>query len=96
MLDPVLLLLDEPAAALDLGAGEQLAGIPASLNARPGLAATVVVTHHIEEVATGTTHALVLRSGRLVASGPVAEALTSPILSEAFGMRLTVERAGNR
>ncbi len=96
MLDPSLLLLDEPAAGLDLGAREQLAVLLARLNAEPGLAATVVVTHHVEEIAAGTTHAIVLRSGRVVAAGPVAETVTGPILSEAFGLPLRVERVGDR
>jgi iron complex transport system ATP-binding protein len=96
MLDPSLLLLDEPAAGLDLGAREQLAVLLARLNADPGLAATIVVTHHVEEIAAGTTHAIVLKSGRVVASGPVAETVTGPILGEAFGLPLRVERVGDR
>jgi iron complex transport system ATP-binding protein len=96
MPDPALLLLDEPAAGLDLGAREQLAVLLARLNADLGLAATVVVTHHVEEIAPGTTHALVLRSGRVVAAGPVAETVTGPVLSEAFDLPLRVERVGNR
>lgn len=96
MLDPALLLLDEPAAGLDLGARERLAVLLAGLNSRPGLAATVVVTHHVEEIAPGTTHALVLRGGSVVAAGPVAETVTGPILSEAFGLPLIVHRVGGR
>ena len=96
MLDPSLLLLDEPAAGLDLGAREQLAMLLARLNADAGLAATIVVTHHVEEIASGTTHAIVLRSGRVVASGPVADTVTGPILAKAFGLPLHVERVGDR
>lgn len=96
VLDPALLLLDEPAAGLDLGAREQLAVLLAELSGRPGLAATVVVTHHVEEIAPGTTHALVLRSGRVVAAGKVAETLTGPVLSDAFGLGLRVHRVGDR
>jgi len=96
MLNPFLLLLDEPAAGLDLGAREQLAVLLARLNADPGLAATIVVTHHVEEIASGTTHAIVLRAGRVVAAGPVAETVTGPILSEAFGLALRVDRVGDR
>jgi iron complex transport system ATP-binding protein len=96
MLDPALLLLDEPAAGLDLGAREQLAVLLARLNADRGLAATIVVTHHVEEIAPGTTHAIVLRSGRVLASGPVAETVTGPVLTEAFGLPLRVERVGGR
>lgn len=96
MIDPVLLLLDEPAAGLDLGARERLAVLLARLNADSRLAATVVVTHHVEEIAPGTTHALVLREGRVVASGPAAETVTGPVLSEAFGLPLTVRKLGPR
>ena len=96
MLDPALLLLDEPAAGLDLGAREQLAVLLARLNADPNLAATVVVTHHVEEIASGTTHAMVLRAGRVLAAGPVTDTVTGPVLSEAFGLPLRVERVGQR
>jgi iron complex transport system ATP-binding protein len=96
MVDPLLLLLDEPAAGLDLGARERLAVLLARLNADSRLAATVVVTHHVEEIAAGTTHALVLRSGRVVASGSIEATVTGPILSEAFDLPLTVSRIGTR
>ena len=66
------------------------------MNADSRLAATVVVTHHVEEIAPGTTHGLVLRSGRVVASGPIEATVTGPILSEAFGLPLTVTRIGTR
>ena len=96
MLDPALLLLDEPAAGLDLGGREQLAVLLARLNAQPTLAATVVVTHHVEEIAPGTTHALVLRGGRVVASGTAGTTVIGPVLSEAFGLELVVRRVGRR
>jgi iron complex transport system ATP-binding protein len=96
MVDPLLLLMDEPAAGLDLGARERLAVLLSRLNADSRLAATIVVTHHVEEIAPGTTHALVLRSGRVVASGPIESTVTGPVLSEAFGLPLTVTRIGTR
>lgn len=96
MPDPALLLLDEPAAGLDLGAREQLASLLARLNADATLAATVVVNHHVEEIAAGTTHAIVLRSGHVMAAGPVEETVTGPILSEAFDLPLRIERVGGR
>jgi iron complex transport system ATP-binding protein len=96
MLDPALLLLDEPAAGLDLGAREQLAALLARLNADEALAATVVVTHHVEEIAAGTTHAIVLRGGHVLAAGPVAETVTGTVLTAAFGLPLRVERVGGR
>jgi iron complex transport system ATP-binding protein len=96
MLDPALLLLDEPAAGLDLGARERLALLLSQLNAHPRLDAVVVVTHHVEEIAPGTTHALVLRAGRKVASGEAAATITSEVLSEAFGLPLTVHWTAGR
>ena len=90
------LLLDEPAAGLDLGAREQLAALLSRLNDDPHLAAIVVVTHHVEEIAPGTTHALVLRGGRVVASGTAGTTVTGPVLSEAFGLELVVRRVGRR
>jgi iron complex transport system ATP-binding protein len=96
MLEPALLLLDEPAAGLDLGAREQLAALLSELNADSRLAATVVVTHHVEEIASGTTHALVLRAGRVVAAGPVAEAITGDVLTAAFDIPLEVARVHGR
>ena len=96
MPDPSLLLLDEPAAGLDLGAREQLAMLLARLNDDPSLLGIVVVTHHVEEIAPGTTHALVLRGGRVVASGATAATITGPVLSEAFGLPLLVHRVGER
>jgi iron complex transport system ATP-binding protein len=96
MLEPSLLLLDEPAAGLDLGAREQLAVLLSALNTDPRLAAIVVVTHHVEEIAPGTTHALVLRGGRVVASGDAATTVTGQVLTEAFGIPLVVQRIGER
>jgi iron complex transport system ATP-binding protein len=96
MVDPTLLLLDEPAAGLDLGAREQLATLLARLNDDPRLAAIVVVTHHVEEIAPGTTHALVLRGGKVVASGGVGETVTGEVLSAAFELPLVVHRVDER
>jgi iron complex transport system ATP-binding protein len=96
MLSPALLLLDEPSAGLDLRAREQLAALQSQLNDGIGLLATVVVTHHVEEIASSTTHALVLRSGQVVAAGPLGETVTGPILTEAFGLPLNVQRIRGR
>jgi iron complex transport system ATP-binding protein len=95
-LEPSLLLLDEPFAGLDLGAREELAGLLARLYRDSSLGAAVVVTHHVEEIAPGTTHALLLRGGRVVAIGPVAQVVTGPVLTAGFGLPLAVARHGDR
>ena len=96
MTDPELLLLDEPAAGLDLGAREALLRLLTRLAGDPDSPPTVLVTHHPEEVPLGTTHALLLSRGRSVAAGPVAEVLTAPLLSRAFGLPLVVEQRDGR
>jgi len=84
MADPELLLLDEPAASLDLGAREELVWQLGGYAASSESSAMVMVTHHVEEIPVGFTHALVLSGGRVVAGGPIPVALTSEVLSEAF------------
>ena len=91
-----LLVLDEPAAGLDLGGRELLLGAFArAVAARPELT-TLTVTHHIEELAPATTHALLLRDGHVVAAGPIGEAVTDATLSDCFGLSLRVERLDGR
>jgi iron complex transport system ATP-binding protein len=96
MTDPELLLLDEPAAGLDLGGREALVATLGEIAADPESPTTVLVTHHVEEIPTGFTHALLLRAGRVVASGPVAETITDEALSACFGMNLELSRNGGR
>lgn len=91
-----LLALDEPASGLDLGGRELLlAALERVVAERPGLT-TLTVTHHIEELPPATSHALLLRQGRVLAAGPAAEALTEETLSACFGLPLRLERSGGR
>jgi len=96
MADPSLLLLDEPATGLDLPAREALLAALTSLAiSRPELA-TVLVAHHLEDLPSSTTHALLLRRGELVAAGPVATTLTDAIVSECFGLDVRVRQEDGR
>jgi iron complex transport system ATP-binding protein len=96
MTDPELLLLDEPAAGLDLGAREALLRLLARLSAASGSTPSVLITHHVEEIPVGTTHALLLSRGRVSASGLIGDVLTGPLLSQAFGIPLQVAGSGGR
>ncbi|BBZ66503.1 iron ABC transporter ATP-binding protein [Mycolicibacterium insubricum] len=91
MADPELLLLDEPAAGLDLGGREELVARLADLAADPDAPAMVLVTHHVEEIPPGFTHALLLAEGQVVASGFLDEVLTSENLSSAFGQSIGLD-----
>ncbi|KAB8157469.1 ATP-binding cassette domain-containing protein [Streptomyces sp. 3MP-14] len=96
MTDPELLLLDEPAAGLDLGGREDLVRRLGRLARDPYAPSMVMVTHHVEEIAPGFTHVLLIRGGRVLAAGPVEDTLTSAQLSRCFGLPLVVERQGDR
>lgn len=96
MASPELILMDEPAAGLDLGARERLLARLAALVADPEVAPMVLVTHHLEEIPSGITHAALLRAGRMVASGPVDQVLTGPAVSDAFGVDVSVEHRAGR
>jgi iron complex transport system ATP-binding protein len=96
MADPELLLLDEPAAGLDLGGREDLVSTLSSLALDPTAPATVLVSHHVEEIPPGFTHALLLRSGTVVAEGPLAEVVTEEHLTETFGMPLVLSHEAGR
>jgi len=96
MTDPELLLLDEPAASLDLGAREELLQLLSGYASAPQAPAIVMVTHHVEEIPRGFTHALLLAHGRITAAGVVSEVLTSEKLSETFGLPLVVANDDGR
>ncbi len=96
MSDPELLLLDEPAAGLDLGGREELVRSLSELATDRRSPVVVLVTHHVEEIPEGFTHALLMRDGRIEAAGPIEEALTPQHLSRTFGLDLAVERHRGR
>jgi len=96
MADPELLLLDEPAAGLDLGGREEVLSRITALVRDPGSPVLVLVTHHVEEVPEGITHAMLMRKGAVIAAGPVADVFTERNLSRCFGVPLIIERRADR
>jgi iron complex transport system ATP-binding protein len=96
MPDPELLLLDEPVASLDLAAREQTVSLIGAYASEPAAPAIVMVTHHLEEIPAGFTHALVVSGGQVFAAGPIEQTLTSDKLSEAFGVSVLVEFTDGR
>lgn len=96
MTDPEILLLDEPAASLDLGAREELVDLLGEFASSDMAPVIVMVTHHVEEIPDGFTHVLVMSHGRIHAAGPIAEVLTSTVLTEAFALPLTVTKTDGR
>ena len=96
MTDPELLLLDEPAAGLDLGGREELVARLTDLAADPDAPAIVLVTHHVEEIPPGYTHCLLLAEGQAVAAGLLPDVLTGENLSAAFGQSIALEEADGR
>lgn len=96
MPDPELLLLDEPVASLDLAAREQTIQIIGAYASAAAAPAMIMVTHHLEEIPVGFSHALILVGGRVFAAGPIASTITSDKISEAFGMRLSVDSVDGR
>jgi iron complex transport system ATP-binding protein len=96
MTDPELLLLDEPAAGLDLGGREDLVSRLSALALDAEAPASVLVTHHVEEVPPGYSHALLLRGGRVVAAGLLDDVLTDENLTATFGVPLAVQKRRRR
>ena len=96
MPDPEMLLLDEPAAGLDLGGREDLLRRLAVLAANPKAPMMVLVTHHVEEVPDGFTHAMLLRRGAVLVAGLIEDVFTARNLSRCFGIPLEIERHENR
>jgi iron complex transport system ATP-binding protein len=96
MADPELLILDEPAAGLDLGGREDLVSTMSVLANDPMSPAIVLVSHHVEEIPPGFTHALMLREGRVVAQGPLESVMTAENLATTFGMSLVLTHEDGR
>ncbi|TRZ87380.1 MAG: ABC transporter ATP-binding protein [Streptomycetaceae bacterium] len=96
MADPEVLLLDEPAAGLDLGGREDLLSRFAAFSRDTSSPVTILVTHHIEEIPEGTTHALLIKDGVIAVSGPVAQVITSEHISAVFGLPIHVTQEGSR
>lgn len=96
MPDPELLLLDEPVASLDIGSREATIKILSGYASHPKAPAIIMVTHHLEEIPTGFTHALVLSDGKILEAGPITQTLTTEKLSAAYGLELEVALVAGR
>jgi iron complex transport system ATP-binding protein len=93
---PRVLLLDEPTAGLDLAGREQLLASLSALRARQPDVATLLVTHHVEELPASTSHAILLRDGRMLAAGRADQVLTSDLVSDCFGYPVSISRNASR
>lgn len=96
MPNPELMLLDEPASGLDLGGREDLLKRLTALASDQTAPATIMITHHIEEIPVGTTHALLLNEGETIAVGDIGDVITSENLSKAYGLQVTVQHEAGR
>jgi iron complex transport system ATP-binding protein len=96
MTDPELLMLDEPAAGMDLGGREDLIKRLTRFAADPDAPASILVTHHPEELPPGISHIMLLRDGRIVTAGLARDVMTEQNLSATFGLPLSIERRNGR
>lgn len=96
MSDPEVLLLDEPAAGLDLGGREDILARITQYTSEEHSPVTIIVTHHIEEIPAGTTHALLLKDGQALYAGPISQTLTSENIAEVFGVKVDLSFDGKR
>jgi iron complex transport system ATP-binding protein len=96
MTDPELLLLDEPAAGLDLAGRETLVNTLGELAQDHYAPASVLVTHHVEEIPAGITHAMLLKDGKIVTAGPLRDTLTAENLTKTFDIELSLTEADGR
>lgn len=96
MTDPELMLLDEPAASLDLGSREELLQLLSGYAAAKDAPGIVMVTHHVEEIPSGFGHALLMRNGSVMAAGPIADVINADNLGETFGIPLQLENRDGR
>jgi iron complex transport system ATP-binding protein len=96
LMDPPLLLLDEPSTGLDVAAREQLLETVDHLHRTHPELATVLVTHHLEELPESTTHAMIIKEGRVLASGAAGDVLTTALISEAFDYPISISHEDGR
>ncbi|WP_353067037.1 ABC transporter ATP-binding protein [Arcanobacterium hippocoleae] len=90
MPNPEILILDEPAAGLDLGGREQLLTALTTLAKDPSAPAMVLVTHHVEEIPAGFTHGLLLQAGEVFANGTLDEVFTAENISNLFQLPMEI------
>lgn len=94
--DPELLLLDEPSSSLDLGAREQFLELLTGFALSESAPAMIIITHHVEEIPRGFTHALLLKNGQIMDAGPIAETITSETLSALYDRQLVLTEDAGR